>query len=292
MKNLSQNKNNPNSEKELFLQYLQLMDIEKLDLILDGRITYFETSKDNFLKKLEYVFSEYRLSGANKAPFIKQDKLKKHTYYLKLPAFKISITFIIEENNNKITRIYNNKMVKSKEQADDIDPFELYFGFDERVGFEPSTEYLILLYQCQKAYRELENQEKVILTSDDMREWIKTHAPLYSDVEDLYHFFKMNDFRNMYLHFQLFLENLDAFPEVQEALLIYNDCKSALDKADWLDDYNRLAYTKVLGFDQSFINIDYDNRLIQFMSYSNIYFTGDDFFALIKFCKIYFGYVL
>src|ERR1039458_4600241 len=51
------------TEKEAFLYYMERMDIEMLDLILDDGITYYGVRKEVFLEKLGAAFVEFKKSN-------------------------------------------------------------------------------------------------------------------------------------------------------------------------------------------------------------------------------------
>ena len=76
------------TQKEAFLKYLQRMDIEMLEIILDDSIIYFGASKKVFLEKLSYIFNQVKLGGGKGYLRIKQHKKQTDTYYLLLQICK------------------------------------------------------------------------------------------------------------------------------------------------------------------------------------------------------------
>src|ERR1035437_8476380 len=51
------------TEKEACLYYMERMDIEMLDVILDDGRTYHNVDKGEFLKKLQDVFNDFKKAG-------------------------------------------------------------------------------------------------------------------------------------------------------------------------------------------------------------------------------------
>ena len=206
-----------------------------------------------------------------------------------MPIFTYSLKFTIEEKEGKIEKLYNNKTVKSKDDVEQLCQFCLCFGDDEKLRFYPSNEYIITLHNCTIAYEELENDKIQVLTSNDISKWLNKHSSLYEEVKEEYLFFKFNDFRNLYFGLEYYFKQLQSYPEVREALESF--CKSnSIRLHQWLEDYNRLAFCRVLGFSQLLSEIDLKNNRIKYAPCSNIYFQGDDFFALLKFNELYHKY--
>ena len=274
------------SQKDAFLKYLQIMDIEMLEIVLDDSVTYFGVSKQVFLEKLSYIFDQYRLSGGISQLRLKQCKIKHNTYFLLLPTFCFANKFIIEEKADRILKIYDDKIRSTKEEIENLSPLELFFGDDEKVNFQPSTEYVMSLYRCTNAYEEMVNDKLQILTKDDVSHWIDKHTLLYDDVKEEYLFFRYNDFRNLFLMFENLLDGLQHFKEVQKALNSFSDTNTTI-LQKWLVDNNRLAFCKVLSVENNFRDINFENKTLNFSYCPSIYFSGDDFLAIVKFNELY-----
>jgi len=274
------------TQKEAFLKYLQRMDIEMLEMILDDSITYFGASKKVFLEKLSYIFNQVKLGGSKGYLKIKQHKKKFNTYYLLLQIFSYANKFIIEEKKGIIIKIYGAKTKTSKDDIENVSHLELFFGDDEKKDFKPSNEYVMKLYRCTNAYEELVNDKIQILTSEDISQWLMKHTLLYEEVKDEYLLFKYNDFRNLFFMFECLLEELQNYKEVKIALKTFTDSNTT-SLRQWLVDFNRLAFCRVLSFESSFSDIDIENKTLKYNYRSNIYFKGDDFLAIVKFNKLY-----
>ena len=277
------------TQKEAFLKYLQRMDIEMLEIILDDSIIYFGASKKVFLEKLSYIFNQVKLGGGKGYLRIKQHKKQTDTYYLLLQIFRYANKFIIEEKEGNIIKIYGTKIKTSKDDIENLSPLEIYFGDDEKIEFKPSNEYVMKIYRCTNAYEELVNDKIQILTREDISQWLKKHTLLYEEVKEEYLLFKYNDFRSLFFMFDYLLEELQNYNEVKMALKSFTD-SNVNSLHQWLVDYNRLAFCRVLSFESSFSDIDVANKTLKYNYRSNIYFKGDDFLAIVKFNELYHKY--
>ncbi len=273
------------SQKEAFLKYLQLMDVEMLDLILEDSITYFGASKKVFLEKLKYIFGQVSIEDSNSFKII-QNKRFKNKYSMHILAWSYTLQLIIEEEANKITRIYNNKVVKNQNDVDCLSEVELFFGDDEKADFIPTTEYILNLHHSEKAYEELINDKIQVLSSEDIARWVNKHAELYAKINSQFRYFGFNKFKDLYFGFLFDLQRLRYYPEVRKALESFN-CDDHKELGYWLKENFNLAFCKVLGFEGIPFIIDDSNKRIGHCSYPNIFFKGDDFFALMKFNQIY-----
>lgn len=272
-----------------FLKYLNPLDIKMLDIILDDDATYFGTTKAIFLERLKYIFDQHKLSHDIKTPEIKQHKKYSNVFKLKLHALSQTIKFIIEEKDGRIQWIYNNKVITTVEEADDLTPYDMVFGDDEKPGFVPAVDYSINLYQCNMAISELETSQSNVFTSSDLNNWAKKHETLIDYTEQHFKYFKFKPFRDLYVGIGHILKGLIHIDEVLEALNSFDESDNEGIKS-WLKTYDRMAFCEVLNFDQVFYQIDFEQQLIQFERNSNVFFTGEDFFALIKFNRLYHRY--
>jgi hypothetical protein len=274
------------TQKEAFLKYLQRMDIEMLEIILDDSITYFGASKKVFLEKLSYIYNQVKLGGWKGCLRIKQHKKHANTYYLLLQIFNYANKFTIEEKEGNIIKIFGTRIKTSKADIENLSPLEIFFGEDEKTEFKPSNGYIMNLHSCTKAYEELVNDKIQILKRDDISQWLKKHALLYEEVKEDYLFFKYNDFRSLFFMFDFLLEQLQNYKEVKMALKSFDDSNTTC-LNQWLEDFNRLAFCKVLSFEIIFSEIDVVNKILKYNYHSNIYFKGDDFFAIVRFNELY-----
>jgi hypothetical protein len=196
------------------------------------------------------------------------------------------VKIIIDEKDGRIQRIYNDNEVSNIEESDMISPYDMVFGDDEKPRFKPSNEYLFNLYDCEMAIQELESNQPKTCTSSDLNRWSEKYEVLFDYSRRHFKYFKSNPFRDLYLGINYLLENLKHIEKVLEAINSFDESDNDSIKT-WLNKYERLAYCEVSSFDQMFYHIDYDKQIIQHERNSNIFFAGEDFFALIWFNRNY-----
>lgn len=262
------------------------MDVGMLDMILDEYCTYFGASKRVFLEKLSFIFDQYRLGGGSGNLKLKSHKKNKNTFYLLMPVFSFAHKFIIEERNGCIINIYNNKEIRNIEDAVNLGPFQIFFGDDEKADFKTSPDYAMTLYNCTSAYEELVNNDIQVLTSSDVSRWLHKHALLYEKVKDKFLLFGFNNFRNLYTMFKQLLDRLQYHIVCSDALNSFNDSDTnKLNK--WLEKYDRLFFCEVQTFEFFFSETDALNKTLKYGWHPNIYFKGDDIFAIVKFNELF-----
>ncbi len=275
------------TQKEAFLKYLELMDFEMLDLIMDDSITYFGATKKVFLEKLKFITSYLDLPEAANSIKVWQHKKHQNIYYIYLKYISRTSKFFIEEEDNKIKKIYTNHRIKNRNDAIRLTSFDLFFMEDEMADFIATDKYLNLSNKCKDAYEELVNDEIHILTSKDISNYLIRHENLFRSVWDQYKISSYRYFTNFYFMLNNDFKKLRHFKEANIALKTFSN-STLPELHDWLVEYYSLAWTKVNSFNISFSKIDFDEKTIQWLFYSNIYFTGEDFFTIIKFDKLYF----
>lgn len=276
------------SQKESFLKYLQEMNLDMLDLVLSEEATYFGAPKSVFMEKLSHIKNQHKLSGCNESFKIKKYKSIKNYYALLLPFLGICNKFIIEEKSDKIVKIYNNKIVKTKEELEALSQFEFFFGDDEKTDFCPSTEYVMALYNCTKAYEELVNDKPTILTSKNLQNWLYKNAFFYEYVYENFLFFRLDNFRYLYFSLQFIFEQIKNYSKVIDALKSFpgSFCFTRL-LIEWLNKYSDLYYCNTQFFGMDFAEIDVLNKTMKCDKRHNLYFKGDDFFAIFLFNELY-----
>jgi hypothetical protein len=277
------------SATDQFLNYLNPLDIKMLDIILDDDSAYFGTTKAIFFERLKYIFDQHKLSHDVKAPEIKQHKKYSNVFKLKLHALSETIKFIIDEKNGRIHQIYNNRMISTSEESDMISPYDMVFGDDEKPGFTPSSEYLLNLYDCGKAIQELETSQPKLFISRDLIKWTKKHKLLFDYTTIHFKYYKFKPFRDMYLSINHILKYLAHTNKVLEALNSIDESNNESINS-WLNKFDRLAFCEVLSFGYMFYEIDFEKKVIQHERNSNIFLIGEDFFALIRFNRLFLHY--
>lgn len=273
------------SQKEAFLHFLQTRDLEMLELILDDSVDCFGVSKEVFLEKLSYIFTQFKLAGGKGFLKIKEHRKNKGTYYLYLKPFNYSIKFVIEEQG-KIISLHNPRSNASKEDIENLSSMEIFFGDDEKLDFKPSTEYVMNVYRCTSAHEEMINDNIQTLTSKDICNWVGRHELLYHEVKEEYLMFKYNKFRSLFTTLEYLYRELSNYEEAKLAIDSFSDASRAALK-HWLEEHYDLAFCQVNCFGSNFTEMDMEGKVFRSNFYPNIYFKGDDFATIIKFDQLY-----
>jgi hypothetical protein len=278
---------NPKSQKEAFLFYLQKMDIDMINLVLDDKFSYFDVSKDIFINKLRSFKSELEALGEIDSIQICQKDITSNTYYLCVENYDLEQEFTFKEIDNKIVDMnshFNSELHKWC-------PLELHFGLDERINFKPSVEYLIELQHCTNAVEELVNDDINIIDHEIIEYWINKYESLYHQVKDKLFLFKLNDFRKLFELLKDLKELIECSFVAQIAVNEFDDSNEA-SVQKWKNDYLTLfvgvEYFEGYFFDFEKITCSGINDIIQLDLFPNIYLLRNDFLNIKKFKDLYF----
>jgi hypothetical protein len=278
---------NPKSQKEAFLFYLQKMDIDMINLVLDDKFSYFDVSKDIFINKLRSFKSELEALGEIDSIQICQKDITSNTYYLCVENYDLEQEFTFKEIDNKIVDMnshFNSELHKWC-------PLELHFGLDERINFKPSVEYLIELQHCTNAVEELVNNDIYIIDHEIIEYWINKYESLYHQVKDKLFLFKFNDFRKLFELLKDLKELIECSFVAQIAVNEFNDSNQASIqkwKNDYLTLFVEVEYFEGYFFDFEKITYSGINDIIQLYLFPNIYLLRNDFLNIKKFKDLYF----
>ena len=282
MTNIYSNK----SQKEAFLFYLQRIDMDMLDIVLEDNISYFGVDKTVFLARLAYIINQLKLAGEETTLNINQKDEFSNTYYLTSNILDFEQEFIIEEKEGCISNISSSLEIKSIEELEELHCLEIYFGIDERTNFIPTTEYIIKLHKCRKAFEEIVNDNIQILDNYKISYWIKKHKSLYKEIKNDTLMFRLNDFKNLYFTLKYIKEQLKCSLAAEIAVRSFDDTSySTIQK--WKDYFNRLFFCKLQSFEVGFSILDRTNNTLKMNSYPNIIFKGTEFFSIFEFNKLY-----
>jgi hypothetical protein len=276
------------SQKEAFLFYLQKMDIEMIDLILDDKFSYFDVAKDIFINKLKSFKSELEALGEIDSILIYQNDTSSNTYYLIVENYELEQELTFKEVENKIVDInshFNSQLKKSC-------PLALHFGLDERINFKPTVDYLLQVQQCTNAFKELVNDDDKILDYYIIESWMNKHKSLYHQVKDNLFMFKFNDFRNLFDLLVDLNELIGCSFAAQIAVNEFDDSNEASIRK-WKNDHISLfvRHTEYFeGYFMDFEKITYSGRndIIQLDLFPNIYLLRNDFIYIKKFNDLFF----
>jgi hypothetical protein len=280
------NINTCNSQKEAFLFYLKKMDIAMLDIVLPDNIKYFGANKADFLDRIAYMVNQFRLAGEATPLNINQKDKFSNSYYLTSNILDFEQEFIIEEKEGCISNISSSLVIKSYEELEELHCLEIFFGLDERTDFIPTTDYVIKLHKCRKAFEEIVNDNIQILDNYKISYWVKKHKSLYKEIKNDTLMFRLNDFKNLYFTLKYIKKQLKCSLAAEIAVKSFDDTSyNTIQK--WKDDYNRLFFCELQSFEVGFSILDRINNTLKMNSYPSIVFKGTEFFSIFEFNKLY-----
>lgn len=239
------------NQKEAFLYYLQRMDFDMIELILDDTGSYFETTKEQFvtaLKKMKEKFETSCLYCDTLDLF--QKNTQSTTYYLHFPCDEFEQEFTFTEENSRIVAINSEANCKREKP----DPNELYIGWNQRNNFQPTVTYLLNLHQCTNAVEELITNEINVLDIYCIEAWLEKHFEIHEKIKEDYFMFEYNPFRNIYDRLGLIKNLIHSNLSCRIAIDDYdNSSESSIQR--WMNDYSDLFFRHVQYYDCYFLEL-------------------------------------
>ncbi len=233
------------NKKQLIIESFQNMNLNMLEVLLDDNRTYQGASKEVFLKKISDAFHEFKSDGdtfleafngvctSNLCP---NKGCKGYSFIGNMTNNHIDLIF--EEEDEEIIEIYHcnsfstDNVNINREKLISIDIMD-----DERVGYKPSVEFLILVQKCKKAYDELMAYKNEIIDKKVYFEWLEKFKDLFES--DLFFHYNVDDYNNFNtLYFNM--------KELKEFLQSDNSAKDAIIEFEELDKTNEIQFLKWL----------------------------------------------
>jgi len=273
------------TQKEAFIHYLQNFDIKALDAILPDNLILFGVSKKTFLKRLQMIYDQYS-PYVELNSLIRKSKSQPNLYKYYSGIFEYSLKFYIYcDKNDNIIKLKNYKSPKNMNYFDDYVEIGVYFGDDEKVGFNQDAKYLQNVELAKFACEEISLAQKKVLSSEEIIIWLKKYEDLFDYCIANYRYYHLVEFRNVYVGKEYYKNTLCYAEEARQALFeYYNKSFDSID--DWFSKYYRLAHCQIGSFYQMFIDIDYDINFVK--SFDDVYYRGEDFVLLYDFSYLYF----
>jgi len=270
------------TQKEAFLYYLKLGDFEMLNLVLVDTKKFFGVGKEVFLDKLRFLFDENLLAGSSDVN-IKKVVGKIDSYSIEFCALKHSNGFRLMEVDGKVVEICGEQEDQDIIDFENVNQYDFVFGDDQLVDFIPSAEYISTSNRCKKAYDQLITDGLMMLTGIGTVNWLGTHSTLYEKVKDLSNIFSYNEFKTLYSTLSFCIDSIQYYDHCQEAL----ESQASMGLMEWLKKFNRLYFTKTLGFHDLFKASVFSDEIYKFNAWSNLYASGKDYHLTIEFSSLY-----
>ncbi len=241
------------TEKEKIIEAIKNLDFNELKKLLDDNKSYMDVSKDLFLSTLKHNIKQYKDLKSYKK--VVEGTCEYCNKGCKAYRFKTdnlpSLPLFIEEKEGIVTDIYLCNLLK--EDDSDENHWDIYFNFyeDEKVGFIPSVEHLIILQRIDKAVEGFNDLEKTgIVPIEEVVLWYKKCKLLARDL-DFDNVFEGTKYK-AFLHFKNLYYNASSLNKYMKE----NDlAKKALDKFYELDKKNEKNIVKWLLENENYYSI-------------------------------------
>ncbi|MGZ9676401.1 hypothetical protein [Flavobacterium sp. GNP001] len=206
------------------------MNCKAIELILEDKITYQDTTKTIFLQKLQEVFKEFQNKDnkllAYEGKCNSDECINKNKKGIAFVGNKSGryINFIIEEDEVcSVKGIYNCSDFYTDKRVIDENKRQLNFIIydDEKVTFVPSASYDYLKNKSITALNEMRQLNDSEISKDQIITWIKRYEELY-DVID-----RINNFYKYHHSFYWLYEHIN---QIFQFLMIENEAKIAIDE--------------------------------------------------------------
>lgn len=182
--------------KTAIINAISKMDSMALEIILDDNISYDDTSKSIFIKKLKDIFEEFLLEDKYLNPYEGKCNSSSCNNHNKSGVVFIGnnsgryLNLIIEENQDGSVKDiydcfqfcpYGKIVLNNKKQMS-------YMVFsDEKVNFKPSVAHIESKNEATEALKELEQYHHSQISKEQIISWIKNHVALYDSLEFMGH---------------------------------------------------------------------------------------------------------
>ena len=175
------------------------MDSKALKLILEDKVSYQDTIKTIFLKKLDEVFKEFKKEDNKLIAYqVKcnstecSNKNKKGISFVGNGSGRY-INFIIEENENGFVKDLHTckdfctdaKIINENKRKLGIPVYK-----DEKVNFIPTSTYLFNNNKSSTALDEIKQFNENEISKDEIITWIKEYEELYNSTNWINNFYK------------------------------------------------------------------------------------------------------
>ncbi|CAH0336592.1 hypothetical protein FVB9288_02300 [Flavobacterium sp. CECT 9288] len=206
------------------------MNCKAIELILEDKITYQDTTKTIFLQKLQEVFKEFQKKDnkliAYEGKYNSDECININKKGIAFVGNKSGryITFIIEENEDgSLKDIYNCSDFYTDKRVIDENKRQLSFTIydDEKVTFVPSASYDDLKNKSITALNEIQLFNDCEISKDEIFTWIKRYEELY---------ISMNRINNFYKYHYSFYWLYEHINQIYKFLMIENEAKIAIDE--------------------------------------------------------------
>lgn len=211
------------SYPEIILEFISLMDIERLKFYLKDRYTYQDTTKDVFLNELEKIFQEHKNSGDTQLLRYTGNCFEKacsvgcsgYRFVGNKSRDYFDLIFKVEEND--IKDIYSCSVFRTIEKLNDLQAEStLDINTDDKVSFNKTPEYWSKVNTAIAAYEEIITDQPTILNYGDLCYWLDRHEFTIKNIAD-------GDFINSRMKWGAFTNLYQTLNDIRKYIVLYHE---------------------------------------------------------------------
>lgn len=297
---------NLKTQYDAILYFLEQMDTEMIQMILenDKSIKYYD--KSILIKKLSYAMETFFDKGDTH--FVKQNgycksktcnfKCKGYSFIGNKSGFYTDVVF--KETEDDYVDIFNcNNIQNEEENLEKIEVLFISILNVDKVNFPHNLEYALLGHRCEKAVYKLTRNQPTLLSRFDMKEWLKLNSKLLDEITLEIH---GNGFRSPFLDisslFRYIFKALEWEDQVVNALLEFDllEIENELDLLKWLVKHEKIGLDTLMFVNllfgcemtkSGYYPLKYDTNLLidknEFEVFSTFHSAHNDtYFEMIK----------
>lgn len=232
------------TKKEVIIKHIIEMNTNMLSLILDEGMTYMNLTKNDFLKKIDEVFTNCKLKNVSKFTKVHKGKCAGECVNKEGSGYNFSsegignLSLLFEEDDNKIVNICQCYAFETNGKTNNSQSINFLVYDDEKFDFKPSFEQITLMNKINFLYEKF-NAFRGVLTP------IMDFYPLINECRNTYNGLDFNYRRK----FKFVKELFDLYQHNSFVLTIVelNDIATiAIDEFNELDLLNEKSLVKWL----------------------------------------------
>ena len=283
------------TQKEAIVKYITEMNVDVLSLILENNKSFMNLFTDDFLFKLQEIFSGFKKQNITEFSKVlygisEEDSETRGIEGCKfITSDKKSLTLLFEEYDNEVIEIYNCDKFRTYQDDEDTESFHISIFLDERTDFIPTFEYIILTNKIEDLCIQYGKFRNKITPIENANIWYESAKHIYDSINlfkyiryKFYYDYSCLVVANMFINFVVENKSVSSL-----ALKEYNkiDIKNKVEVTNWLLKYKYVRSIRTEYFEK--FNKGSYNSFVRYKEDDSIIFDCSNFESCFEFDKIY-----
>ena len=297
------------TQKDIVLESIKQMDMNRLQLVLDHRYTYFGATKEMFLNKLNKIFEVYQKKGDNILDMHKAFCPCKicnlpnrfgFTFLGNVSRGYMNLVFILKQERiidiytctnmyekNEIYVCYELEYEHGKPETHEYHSISV--AADEKADFIPSSYYLYYISKCDQACAQLNVYRNQVIPVEVIIEWVQKHQNV---LNVFVHASRDAEMKYLFCFFESFVEELHFREVARQAIdaMTFNPEKDKDELINWLIIYEKLGSVELVLLSMRDFEYVNDHILIRTNGYLSFLMRNEEVGPLFHFCDIFNNY--